>query len=57
MTTTTFSGVREVVGFQGYVGNDPTIDKVTVVQQTQITAIQPTDVDPKLLIVPDSVGY
>lgn len=56
ITTTTFSGVREVVGFQSYIGNDPTIDKVTVVQQTQITAIQPADVDPKLLIVPDEPG-
>jgi hypothetical protein len=56
VTTTTFSGIRDVAGFQGYVGNDPTIDKVTVVQQTQITGIQPADVDPKLLIVPDEPG-
>ncbi len=57
VTTTTFSGVREIAGFQGYIGNDPTIDKVTVVQQTQLTAIQPADVDLKLLTVPDSIGY
>jgi hypothetical protein len=57
VTTTTFSNVRDVVGFQGYLGNDPTSDKVTVVQQTAITGIQPTDVDPKLVTVPDSVSY
>jgi len=57
VTTTTFTGIREIAGFQGYVGNDPTVDKVTVVQQTQLTAIQPADVDPKLVAVPDSVGY
>jgi len=57
VTTTTFSGVREIAGFQGYIGNDPTMDKVTVVQQTQLTAIQPADVDLKLLTVPDSIGY
>ena len=56
ITTTTFSGIREVAGFQGYVGNDPTMDKVTVVQQTQLTAIQPADVDPKLVTVPDDPG-
>jgi len=57
VTTTTFSEVREIAGFQGYIGNDPTMDKVTVVQQTQLTAIQPADVDLKLLTVPDSIGY
>ena len=57
VTTTTFTNVRDVAGFQGYVGNDPTIDKVTVVQQTALTGIQPTDVDPKLVTVPDSIGY
>jgi hypothetical protein len=53
-TTTTFSGIREVAGFQNYVANDPTMDKVTVIQQTQLTSIQPADVDVKLLVVPDS---
>jgi len=57
VTTTTFTNVREVVGFQNYVANDPTIDKVTVVQQTALTGIQPTDVDPKLVTVPDSISY
>ena len=57
VTTTTFTEVRDVAGFQSYVGNDPTIDKVTVVQQTAITGIQPTDVDPKLVTVPDSASY
>jgi hypothetical protein len=56
VTTTTFSGVREVVGFARYVGSDPTIDKVTVVQQTQITSIAPADVDAKLLVVPDNIS-
>jgi hypothetical protein len=54
ITTTTFSGIHDVIGFQGYVGNDPTIDKVTVIQQTQLTSIQPAQVDAKLLVVPDS---
>jgi hypothetical protein len=30
------------------------MDKVTVVQQTQITGITPADVDPALLAVPDN---
>ena len=54
ITTTTFSGIRDVVGLQSYVAADPTMDKVTVVQQTQLTSIQPADVDAKLLVVPDS---
>jgi hypothetical protein len=53
VTTTTLSGVQGIVGFQGIVGNDPTVDKLTVVQQTQLTNIQPADVDPKLLEVPE----
>ena len=53
VTTTTLSGVQGIVGFQNLVGNDPTIDKLTVVQQTQLTNIQPADVDPKLLEVPE----
>jgi hypothetical protein len=52
VTTTTLSGVQGIVGFQGFVGNDPTIDTLTVVQQTQITNVQPADVDPKLVEVP-----
>ena len=57
VTTTTFSNIKDVVGLQAYVGPDQTNDKVTVVQQTALTAIQPTDVDPKLITVPDSIGY
>lgn len=53
-TSTAFSGIHDIVGFQGYVGNDPTIDTLHVVQQTQITSVQPADVDPKLFVVPDS---
>jgi hypothetical protein len=56
VTTTTLTGIHNVVGFQSYVGNDPTVDKVTIVQQTQITGMTATDVDPKLLVVPDNVG-
>jgi len=54
-TTTTFSNIRDIVGFQGYTANDPTVDKLTVVQQTAITGIQPADVDPKLVAVPDNL--
>jgi hypothetical protein len=57
VTTTTFTNIRDVVGLQGFVANDPTVDKVTVVQQTALTGISPTDVDPKLITVPDSVSY
>jgi hypothetical protein len=56
VTTTTFTNVKDIAGFQGYV-NDETSDKVTVVQQTSLTGISPTDVDPKLVTVPDSVGF
>jgi hypothetical protein len=52
VTTTTFTGIHDIVGFQTYVGNDPTMDKLTVVQQTQITGIVAADVDPALLAVP-----
>ena len=55
-TNTEFSGIHDIVGFQGYVGNDPTIDTLHVVQQTQITNVQPAEVDPKLLVVPDSAS-
>lgn len=53
VTTTALNGVQGIVGFQSLVGNDPTVDKLTVVQQTQITNIQPADIDPKLLEVPE----
>jgi hypothetical protein len=53
VTTTTLNGIQGIVGFQNLVGNDPTIDKLTVVQQTQLTNIQSADVDPKLLEVPE----
>lgn len=53
VTTTTLSGVQGIVGFQALVGNDPTIDTLTIVQQTQLTSIQPAEVDPKLLEVPE----
>ncbi|MEO6878590.1 MAG: hypothetical protein ABI205_08935, partial [Gemmatimonadaceae bacterium] len=52
VTTTTFTNIHDIVGFQTYVGNDPTIDKITVVQQTQITGVVAADVDPALLAVP-----
>jgi hypothetical protein len=51
-----FTGVHDIVGFQGYMGGDPTMDKLTVVQQTQLSAITPADVDPALLAVPDNSG-
>jgi hypothetical protein len=54
VTTTTFGNIRDIVGFQSFVADDPTVDKVTIVQQTQITNIQNADVDPKALEVPDA---
>ena len=56
VTTTTFSGIHDIVGFQGYVGNDPSVDKLTVVQQTEIRSITPADVDPKLVTLPANPG-
>jgi hypothetical protein len=56
VTTTTFGNIRDIVGFQSFVADDPTVDKLTIVQQTQITNIQPADVDPKQLEVPDLSG-
>ncbi len=56
ITTTTLSDVRDVVGLRGLVGNDPANTKLTVVQQTQITNIQPSDVDPKIFDVTESSG-
>jgi hypothetical protein len=52
MTTTTFTEIGDIVGLRAYVGNDPNVTpKLTVVQQTQITNIQPADVDLKLFVV------
>ena len=56
VTTTTLANIRDIVGFQSFVTDDPTVDKLTIVQQTQITNIQPADVDPKQLEVPDLSG-
>ena len=56
VTTTTLSGIHDIVGFQSYVANDPTINVLTVVQQTQITGIVSADVDPKLVDVPATTG-
>jgi hypothetical protein len=56
VTTTTLSGIHDIVGFQGYVGNDPSVDKLTVVQQTEIRNITPADVDPKLVTLPANPG-
>jgi hypothetical protein len=52
-TTTTFSNIRDIIGFQQYTAGDPTIDTLHVVQTTQITNIAAADVDPKLVVVPD----
>ena len=56
ITTTQLSGIHGLVAFQNFVGNDAAADTLHIVQQTQITNIQPADVDPKLLIVPDSAS-
>jgi hypothetical protein len=54
VTTTTFTEIGEIVGLRSFLSNDPTAaPKLTVVQQTAITNIQPTEVDPKVLIVPE----
>lgn len=55
ITTTTFTGIHGIVGLQGIVGNDPTMDTLHIVQQTQIIGIQTADVDPKLLVVPADI--
>ena len=50
--------IHGIVGLQSFVGNDPTIDTLNIVQQTQIIGIQPADVDPALLVVPpDAEGH
>jgi hypothetical protein len=54
VTTTTLGNIRDIVGFQSFVADDPTVDKLTIVQQTQITNIQNAEVDPKQLEVPDA---
>ncbi len=56
VTTTTIGGVRDVVGLQGMIGNDPTVDHITVVQQTEIRNVTPADVDPKLVEIPENPG-
>jgi hypothetical protein len=56
VTNTELSGIHDIVAFQGYLGNDPTADTLHIMQQTQITNVQPADVDPKLLVVPDSAA-
>jgi hypothetical protein len=56
VTTTTLSNIRDILGFQSFVTDDPTVDKLTIVQQTQLTNIQPADVDPKQVEVPDMSG-
>ena len=56
ITTTELSNIHDIVGFRTFVGNDPNVDTLHVVQQTQITNVQPADVDLKLLTIPDSAG-
>ncbi|HVX38182.1 MAG TPA: hypothetical protein VHB25_01320 [Gemmatimonadaceae bacterium] len=56
VTNTTLSGVKDVAGFEGMINPDAPTDTVHVVQQTQITSIQPSDVDPKTVTVPDEGG-
>ena len=55
ITNTTFTGIHGIVGFQSFVGNDPLMDTLHIVQQTQIIGIQTADVDPSLLVVPDTI--
>ena len=56
VTTTTFSNIQEVVGLRSFIGNDPLVNTLTVVQQTQITNIQPAEVDPKIFLVNEEGG-
>lgn len=56
VTTTTIGGVRDVVGLQGMIGNDPTVDHITVVQQTELRNVTAADVDPKLVEIPENSG-
>ena len=54
ITTTTVTDFADVTGLEQYVGEDPAHAKITIVQQTQLTNIQPADVDPKLFVVPET---
>jgi hypothetical protein len=54
VTTTTFTGVADVPGFQSIVGGDPPADTLTVIQQTEIRSVQAVDVDPKIVTPPSS---
>jgi hypothetical protein len=56
VTTTTLSGVKDILGLQGLTAGEPDADTLHVVQQTQITNIQPADVDPKQVMVPEFSG-
>jgi hypothetical protein len=56
VTNTELSGIHDIVAFQGYLGNDPAADTLHIMQQTQITNVQPAEVDPKLFVVPDSAA-
>lgn len=56
ITTTTFTEIDNIVGLQQYLVPDAPSQKVTVVQQTQITGITPADVDPHLMIVPENLA-
>lgn len=56
ITTTTFSDIGNIVGLQQYVLPDAPTQKVTVVQQTQITGVTAAEVDPHLMIVPENTG-
>lgn len=54
VTTTTFTEIGDVVGLRSYLGNDPNVTpKLTIVQQTQITNVQPAEVDPKVFSIPE----
>jgi hypothetical protein len=55
-TTTTIGGVRDVPGLASLLGNNPTVDHITVVQATEIRGITPADVDPKLMVVTNPDG-
>lgn len=56
VNTTTLGGVRDVVGLQQLLGNDPTVDHITIVQTAEIRSVTATDVDPKLVEVPANAG-
>lgn len=56
VTSTVLTGIHNIMGFQSFVGDDPTVDTLHIVQQTQITNIQAADVDPKQVMVPEANG-